>query len=123
VQLRPYLVTIPLQLGTGTLASFFVHNIGNGAALNIRISRGPTGSISIPFLPRAERVQVLTKSATGQARTQAVSGDHPYGRYELMLDDESARQEISLAVEFADVVGHPHRMTVHIGPSDARVEG
>jgi hypothetical protein len=39
VQLRPYLVAIPLPLGTGTLAIFFVHNIGNGAALNIRTRR------------------------------------------------------------------------------------
>src|SRR6266542_4356436 len=64
VQVRPFLVAVPLRRGTETLDSFFVHNIGNGAALNIRISRGSTG-ISIPFLPRAACVQVLTTRETG----------------------------------------------------------
>jgi hypothetical protein len=34
VQVRPFLVALPLRRGTETLDSFFVHNIGNGAALN-----------------------------------------------------------------------------------------
>jgi hypothetical protein len=121
VQVRPFLVALPLRRGTETLDSFFVHNIGNGAALNIRLHWGST-DIAIPFLPRGACVQVLTLRETKEPRTSAMPEDHPYGRYELMVDDESARRGIALSVACTDVGGTLQTRTLHVGPEDAWVD-
>jgi hypothetical protein len=122
LQLRPFLVVRPVPGGSSVLDRFYVYNIGNGAALNIRISHGAT-YIAIPFLPHAERVEVI-RVETGEARALNESAGYspPYGHYAFPLITDTARQAVALNIEYGDVEGERYGTKVRIGPSDAMVE-
>jgi hypothetical protein len=94
-------------------------NIGNGAALNICISWGIT-SLSIPFLPRLERIELL-RAETGEACALNEPADYPaaYGHYLFPLDTESARQGVILCIDYDNVEHEHYKTRIRIGPLSA----
>jgi len=106
VQLRPYIVVTARWDTSRTLGTLFVHNIGNGAAINILITRGES-QLRIPFLPRGEHVQVLVTTPTGSPRS--IYNDQEsrqYGDYSLPvedLDDAQLAQGVLLTMLYNNV--------------------
>lgn len=105
VQLRPFLAVVAVWKNDQELGTFFLHNMGNGAAVTIKVRRGES-ELRIPFIPRGERVQVLITTESGTARSTFDPTPHPYGKYTFPIEDlngEQPTQGILLTIFYNDV--------------------
>lgn len=127
VQLRPFLVVTARWHGRQP-GLLIVQNVGNGAAINILISRGES-YLRIPFVPQGGRIEVPVTTPTGDLRVTYVLEDPLHGNYRFPveeLDEVQFEQGVHLSIFYNNVEydntglsteQHQYRTNIRLRPS------
>jgi hypothetical protein len=118
LQLRPFIVLEPQE------RDFVLSNVGNGAAVNIKIDDvvvDETHGVSIRF---PASVPVLRPGAALPIRAESIKGGKSAGDFFLAhLDPQYAALELKIVLRFQNVEMKPYSVAQTVCPGELRITG